>query len=63
MSCALLLLIGLRRMEKLTWLKFSVKLLPVPALTFEASAVPKLGELPEVDGRRQHQGNQRDSLP
>ena len=63
LSCALSLLIGLCRMEKLTWLKFSVKLLPVPALTFEISAVSKLGKLPEVDGRRQHPDNQPDSLP
>ena len=63
LACKLLLLIGLCRMEKLTWLKFSVKLLPIPALTFEASAVPKLGKLPEVDRRRQHLDNQPDPLP
>jgi len=63
LACKLLLLIGLCRMEKLTWLKFSVKLLPVQALTFEVSAVPKLGKLPEVDGRREHLDNQPDSLP
>jgi hypothetical protein len=37
-------------MEKLGWLKFSVKLLPVPSLTFEVSAVPKPQEPPDGGG-------------
>jgi hypothetical protein len=34
-------------MEKLGWLTFSVKLLPVPAITFEVSAVPRPGRPPD----------------
>jgi hypothetical protein len=47
LSCALLLLIGLYRMAKSGWLKFSVRLLPAPAITFEVSAVPKPREPPD----------------